>query len=175
MLNYAQTDFRQPAVVDTFDRTSSDELQKYGKQFRQSLYSSTSQSVFLSMYFAFDRLGRSLSQLDSVPDDWNTYGSPAPTVRSIKTARRILDSLQSESLLPKRVLPSAEGGVAFVYHSDTENRAVIESLNNDEAFILLYDRMGNSRTLDWSASRSEQQNLLRKLRDHLRGMSLAAS
>jgi hypothetical protein len=173
MLNFAPVEAWQPSVVDTFERTSSGDLLALREQLKSNL--SNTESEFLTMLNRFDIMRRSLNQLASIPDNWNQYGSPAPSARSIVSARQVLDSLQSESLVPRRVLPSAEGGVAFVYLSETENRAVIESLNDDEIFILLYDRRGNSKTLDWSESRLTQQNLLRELRDHLRGTNLAAS
>ena len=174
MLSFVPAEAWQPRVVDTFERTSSGDLSPLREQLRKLNLSNT-HSEFLSMLNTFDVLRRSLSQLASMLDDWNRYGSPAPSARSIVRAQQVLDSLQSESLPPKRVLPSAEGGVAFVYLSETENRAVIESLNSDEIFILLYDRRGNSKTLDWSQSRLAQKSLLRELRDHLRGTSLASS
>jgi hypothetical protein len=174
MLDFQATEIWEPAVYDTFERTSSRDLKPVQEMLYRS-FDSTFRSEFLTMLLSFDRLSRTLTHLESVPDDWNTYGSPAPSARSIKVARSIFNTLRSEHLLPKRVLPSADGGVAFVFSSTTENRAAIETLNSEESFVLLYDRKGNSRTLDWAESGSKQDEMLNTLRDHLRGASLAAS
>jgi len=173
MLSFVPVQDWQPRVVDTFERTSSGDLLALREKLKSDL--SNGRSEYLTMLSAFDAFGRSLSQLVFIQNNWNNYGSPSPSIQSIENARKLLNYLQSEGLLPKRVLPSAEGGIAFIFHSNTENRAVIESLNNNEIFFLLYDRRGNSKTLEWSDSRLEQQNLLRTLRDHQRGASLAES
>jgi hypothetical protein len=173
MLSFAPAEAWQPRIVDTFERTSNTEVSALSEKIKSEW--SSSPSEYLAMLDSFDWLGRSLSRLVSVPNNWNMYGAPAPSAASIEIARRVLESLQVESLLPSRVLPSAEGGIAFIFLSNTDNRAVIESLNSDEAFILLYDRAGNSKTLDWSESWPTKRNLLRVLRDHLRGTPLATS
>jgi hypothetical protein len=127
------------------------------------------------MYDMFKRQANLLTQLSSVPDDWNGYGSPAPSAEAIGIAKTILNTLWTERLLPRRVLPSAEGGVALVFSSANENRAVIETLNSNEAFILIYDRSGNSRTFDWPGSRQVQHEYLLSLKDHLKGARLAVA
>ena len=86
---------------------------------------------------------------------------------------RVLASLREATLIPERVLPSAEGGVAFVFSSTGENRAVIESLNDGEDFILLYDLQGNSKTIEWTGDISK--DLLGTVRKHLKGLRLAAT
>jgi len=127
------------------------------------------------MFDVFKRQANLLSQLSLVPDDWNGYGSPAPSGEAIGIARTILNILWTERLIPRRVLPSAEGGVALVFSSTSENRAVIETLNNRETIILFYDRSGNSKTLDWPESTQVQHEFLLSLKDHLRGARLAVA
>ncbi len=175
MLSFAPPDAILSTAVDSFERTSSHDLQAFDSQFREIVHSSNRQSQFLTMYDVFKRQANLLSELSSVPDDWNGYGSPAPSAEAITTARTILNTLWTERLLPRRVLPSAEGGVALVFSSTNENRAVIETLNNNEAFILVYDRSGNSRTLDWPESNQVQHEFLLRLKDHLKGARLAVA
>jgi hypothetical protein len=129
-----------------------------------------------SEFFATEeRLGpvrSALRDLDNIKDDWNSYDAPAPSLRSINMGWRVLASLREASLIPERVLPSAEGGVAFIFISTGENRAVIETLNSGEDFVLLYDRRGNSKTMEWKGDITE--TLLRSLKTHLRGSGIAA-
>jgi hypothetical protein len=173
MFSVATPDAILPTAVDSFERTSSRDLQDFDSRFREIVHSSNRQSQFLTMYDVFKRQSNLLSQLSSVPDDWNGYGSPAPSAEAIGTARTILAILWTERLLPRRVLPSADGGVALVFSSANENRAVIETLNSSEAFILAYDRSGNSRTLDWPEATQARHESLLRLKDHLRGARLA--
>jgi hypothetical protein len=136
-------------------------------------FRSTVESQYMTRSRIMEGLYESLRMLGLVPDDWNSYGSPRPSTKAIAVAERMLDALRNEVFLPRLVLPSAEGGVALTFLSNTENRAVIESLNNDEAFVLLYDRRGNSETLDWSDSGLEQAQLLARMKAHLQGAGLA--
>jgi hypothetical protein len=175
MFSFAVPDVIQTTAIDSFERTSSGDLQNFDERFRETVHSSNSQSQFLTMYDVFKRQAKLLSELSSVPDDWNGYGSPAPSTAAIGIARTILNTLWTERLLPRRVLPSAEGGVALVFSSVTENRAVIETLNSKEAFILVYDRNGNSRTLDWPESTQARHESVLSLKDHLKGARLAVA
>lgn len=175
MFSFATPDVTQTTAVDSFERTSSRDLQAFEFRFRETVQSSNCQSQFLTMLDVFKRQANLLTQLCSVPDDWNGYGSPAPTGEAIKIARAILNTLWTERLIPRRVLPSAEGGVALVFSSASENRAVIETLNTNETSILVYDRSGNSKTLDWPESPPLQHELLLRLKDHLKGARLAVA
>ena len=175
MLSFAVPDAIQVTVADSFEVSSSRDIRAFEDGFRQTIDLSTGQSEFLTMYDVFKRQSKVLSQLSSVPDDWNGYGSPAPSDEAIVVARKILNILWTERLVPRRVLPSADGGVALLFSSSNENRAVIETLNINEAFILVYDRSGNSRTLDWPESPKIQHELLLRLKDHLKGARLAVA
>jgi hypothetical protein len=175
MLSFAVPDIIQSAAMDSFERTSSGDLQNFEERFRETVQLSNCQSQYLTLYDVFKRQAKLLTQLSSVPDDWNGYGSPAPSTEAIGIAKAILNTLWTERLLPRRVLPSAEGGVALVFSSANENRAVIETLNSNEAFILVYDRGGNSRTLDWPESPKVQHEFLLSLKDHLKGARLAVA
>jgi len=117
-----------------------------------------------------------LDNLSHLTNDWNAYGSPAPSPNAIEAADRILNALQTIFLRPTRILPSAEGGVAITFLSASQNRAVMEALNNGERFILLYDLNGNNETIEWQITDpSSSMALLERLRNHLRGSRLASA
>lgn len=129
-------------------------------------------SEFIAAEELLGPIRSALRDLDNTKSDWNSYGAPAPSLRSINMGWRVLASLREAALIPERVLPSAEGGVAFIFMSTGENRAVIETLNSGEDFVLLYDRRGNSKTMEWTGEITE--TLLRSLKTHLRGSRIAA-
>jgi hypothetical protein len=56
----------------------------------------------------------------------------------------------------------------MTFYSNTKRRAVIEALNNGEAFILLYDLDGNNETLDWNIPPEVQLQQLETLHRYLR-------
>ena len=176
MLSFAPPAIGEPAALDTFERTSSEDVQALLRRLKAAYEASRNQSQTRALLDRFDSINGLLNDLYFVSgNDWNAYGSPAPSKRSIEFVRSILNSLWGESLLPDRVLPSADGGVAFVFQSGTDNRAVIESLNQEETYLLLYDRQGNSKTLTWSDTAPEKGSLFRELQLHLKGVPLAAS
>jgi hypothetical protein len=172
MLSYAPP-HNSATIADTFERTTGRTACQELRTMDEERFRSTVESQYLIRSRIMEDLYDSLRMLEFVPDDWNSYGSPRPSTKAIALAERMLDELRHEVFLPRRVLPSAEGGVALTFLSDTENRAVIESLNNDEAFVLLYDRRGNTETLHWSDSGPEQVQLLARMKAHLQGVGLA--
>lgn len=109
----------------------------------------------------------------SLQSNWNSYGSAAPSPESIIAAKHMLESLAGEALTPDNVRPSAEGGVAIIFSGAGKNRAIVESLNDNEQFIMLYDLDGSSRTIDWA--QNDETELLSILRNHLQGVPLAAA
>lgn len=119
----------------------------------------------------FDKLAKELDELRFLEDGWNSYDAQAPSIDSILRAKSILDALESECMVPRRVMASAEGGVAIVFLPSNTNRAMIEVLNNQETFFILYNLNGDPSTIEWSEScKSEQFNELRR---HLEGVFLA--
>jgi hypothetical protein len=134
---------------------------------------STSQSVICSTITIFDPVMQQLASLATLTENWDSYGAPVPNSKSLEAAQRIMSGLRRELILPARILPSAEGGVAFTFLTKNDNRAVIETLNTGEEFVLLYDINGHSLTLDWPSN--SEDKVLERLKLHLRGQGLAPS
>jgi len=147
--------FHQPApgqnayAVDSFERTSSREVAAAGRLLVEAYEKDRNRSRVRELFERFEIVNNWLNELCFVPNDWNAYGSPAPTRPSVERARSILTTLWAENLVPDRALPSAEGGVALIFRTPNQNRAVVEALNDFSAYVLLYDRRGNSQTLEW--------------------------
>lgn len=98
---------------------------------------------------SFLPLDLQLDALELLKQGWDGYDAQAPTPDTIREARGVLGKLQGSLVMPKRVSPSADGGVAFSFKASGNRRAQIEILNNGEKFAHLYDLNGNSSTLDW--------------------------
>lgn len=175
MLSFAPPAKGEPvSVVDTFERTSNEQIRAFREKLQKAYEEDRGRSQIRDLLDRFEGLNSVLNDLYYVHDDWNSYGSPSPSKPAIEISRRILNSLWSERLLPNRAFPSADGGVALVFWSDTDNRAVIETLNDDATYLLLYDRQGNSKTLTWTDASQEKTDLLKQLDLHLKGAPLAS-
>ena len=61
--------------------------------------------------------GVKLVQLRHLQDGWNGYAAPAPSERAIDTANSFIDILVRAKYEPKRLAPSAVGGVAVTQRS----------------------------------------------------------
>lgn len=161
-----------PAEVDTLERTSTPVLYKAIAEKKHWLNLSVGSS-YLDHQNMFNGFEATLDQLLGTPANWNSYGSPPPSAQSVKNARPILQALCIKSLQPDRVLLSAEGGVAFTFVSDRASRAVIETLNDGETFLLLYDLNGNSEEIEWPTNVGAQLDLIDGLSAHLRSDGIA--
>jgi len=134
------------------------------------------QSRYLSSYNIFCVLRVKLERLIDTASNWNSYGSPPPTEVAVANAGAILQELQARSLEPENVHPSADGGVAFSFVSDTISRAAIECLNTGESYVLLYDLNGSSETLEWPpAAKRDQLAIIECVSAHLRSEGLGTS
>ena len=131
-------------------------------------------SRYLSRQNVFENLEMLVQGLVNVPGNWNSYGSPAPNSEAVERSKPILRALRARLLEPDGVLPSADGGVALTFVSDTISRAAVEALNSGESYVLLYDLRGNSETIEWPANPSAQIELIGRLATHLRSEGLAS-
>jgi hypothetical protein len=160
-----------PQYEDNITPVSSPAILATSEQLRRSFQGSR----YLSSLNVFEVLDNSIDHLIFTSPNWNSYGSPAPTVESVNGSKPILRALRAKLLAPERVLPSADGGVAFTFISETISRAAIESLNSGESYVLLYDLKGNSETIEWPPSSTHAQlELIGRVATHLRSDGLAA-
>lgn len=98
-----------------------------------------------------------LQHLKVLPSNWNSYGAEVPNNVAIKNAEIILDFLfdRGMELFPKRIVPSAEGGVAFAY-IDGSKYADIECFNEGKIFVGI--SQGTKEPVVWEIT-TEQQEL----------------
>jgi hypothetical protein len=164
------------SISNTADQTSSSLPKAAIERTLEKASRSFAASQFLVAQNVFEQIQNKLDAIIKISTNWNSYNSPPPDPTSVLKAKPILNALRSKLLQPDKLLASADGGISFVFVSDTDSRAVIESLNSGERFILLYDLSGNSKTIDWPDGSFDQAlDLVDLLRNHLRSEGLAAT
>src|ERR1039458_4436318 len=174
MPSYAAT-VPQPrmSIVDILKRAASQSSTVlFHREVERGLRSRLSSQFHTNRVYLYDWI-ESIDRLLSVPDNWNSYGAPLPSEMAIAATKKILTSLSGWAIVPENVRASAEGGAAIIFSGVGKNRAIIESLNNGEQYVLLYDIDGRSRTIEWSSDESER-TVIEALEDHLRGSPLAS-
>jgi hypothetical protein len=91
-------------------------------------------------------------QLSNFEDDWNGYGSPRPNRASVTTARNILMRMHGQNLLPERISPSAEGGVALCFNRADGRYADLEISNEGEVLATTSNGNGEIDVKDVTAN-----------------------
>ena len=79
-----------------------------------------------------------LVQLRHLRDGWNGYAAPAPSERAINTANAFVDILLRAKYEPKRLAPSAVGGVGITQRSGAK-KVYVEFFNDGKVFALFSD------------------------------------
>lgn len=76
-----------------------------------------------------------------IEKNWDSYGAEPPNGLSIRAAGEFAQRAIMSGLLPDRIEPSAEGGVAVAFLRG-EKRAIAEFLNDGTRDLLSYERSG---------------------------------
>ncbi len=92
-------------IEEELEQTDSRNLQRFSREVKS-----------VSRLASFLRLVASLTELDQLKPGWNTYDAEPPSARTMTTGLKMLKILSAVNCLPDRVLPLADGGVAFVYN-----------------------------------------------------------
>jgi hypothetical protein len=161
------------SIADTLCRTASQSASNlFDREIERAYRSRHPSQYHTNRTRVYDWIN-ALDNVTCLQTDWNSYGAPAPCQNAVDGAREVLEKLSDAAIAPDNLKASAEGGVAIVLSGSDRNRAIIESLNNGERYILLYDLDGKNDTIDWPVS-ADPAELVRRLKDHLRGLPLAA-
>jgi len=65
-----------------------------------------------------------MTQLASLPQNWNSYGSPPVPLELLKNAQNFLNSLKLENIPPPFVAPVSGGGIQFEWHNEDRDLEV---------------------------------------------------
>ena len=79
-----------------------------------------------------------LSKMKNLRSGWNGYSAPVPSEIAILTARGFISSLIRGRQEPKRVTPSAVGGVG-VTQRNANKKVFVEFFNDGKVFVLFSD------------------------------------
>ncbi len=96
-------------------------------------------SAFYGKYSEYDRLYAALLSLSKLEQDWDGYGAPSPSLASVDLGAKYLGAFLKQELLPERVVPSAEGGVALMFDSPPKH-AYFEITNENELSVGTYGK-----------------------------------
>lgn len=85
----------------------------------------------------FEALRTSLSKLEHLQANWDTYNAEAPSPGAIGRAENALSVIEEAGYIPSAVVPSGEGGVAICF-SHKWGYADIEFFNSGETLAVAY-------------------------------------
>ena len=81
-----------------------------------------------------------LRWIRSLKDDWDGYGAPAITERSIRHLKKVIYELPVKIMIDTEIYPTEYGGVQFLTKFDDGTR--ISADFGDETFSYYVDRSG---------------------------------
>jgi hypothetical protein len=105
-------------------------------------------------------------QLSKLKDGWNGYAAPAPSEKAIALARSFVDILLKEKYEPKRLAPSAVGGVAVTQRSNNK-KVFVEFFNDGTIYALFSDGSSEPVSEEIRAGYQAFKALVKRMRDDL--------
>ena len=109
----------------------------------------------------FERLSR-------LREGWNGYAAPAPTEEAIRTAKSFIDTLLREKYEPKRLAPSAVGGVGIT-HRHGDKSVYVEFYNDGRVLALFSDEVSEPEIRRIEPSLKSFKALIAEMREYLDG------
>jgi len=94
-----------------------------------------------------------LRAMESLENNWDTYGAEAPSIATISNAIDLLVRMEHVNFLPSDVLASSEGGVALSFKSATRY-ADIEFLNSGEVLAVVAE--GSDQPVVWEVEKNTE-------------------
>jgi hypothetical protein len=139
------------------------------KAYAPSLRTSLEQicrSTFWLTKARFAEARQRLSATGSLAQGWDGYGSESPNATARGLAERILDLLENASLVPTRLTPTVEGGIAFSF-VEGNSRAVIEIYNTGEIAAATYFDQGEPTVWEPQPAEAPLLGCIEQIRVHL--------
>ena len=136
--------------------------------FKQLIAEAISTSKFLQIEKTYQELRSSLSVCATLPENWDSYGAAKPEQHSIEAADRFLQKLFAELLMPNRVIPSAEGGVAVYFNSDNKT-AYLEYRNSRSVILAMFDDDSDPIIVELTESDADESRALYLIRSYIAG------
>jgi hypothetical protein len=105
-------------------------------------------------------------QLSRLRDGWNGYTAPAPSKKAIDTAHSFVDTLIKEKYEPKRLTPSAVGGVAVTQRNGNK-KVYVEFFNDGTVFALFSDGSSEPISKEVIPGYQSFKALVKEMREYL--------
>jgi len=144
------------------DRDESLTSEAYLQPLREQIY----RSRFWRTKARFEEARERLRSMAYLAQGWDTYGSEPPNPAARELAARILDVLETVSLAPTTLTPTAEGGVALSF-VEGNARAVIEAYNTGEVAAATYANMGEPTVWELESADAPLRGSIEQIRVHL--------
>jgi hypothetical protein len=139
------------------------------KAYATSLRTSLEQvyrSTFWQTKAHFADARQRLSAIAALARGWDSYGSEPPNVNARSLAARILDLLETASLVPTQLTPTVEGGIALSF-VEGNTRAVIEIYNTGEIAAAMYSDRGEPTVWELEPAEAPLLGSIEQIRVHL--------
>jgi len=134
--------------------------------FKNFIAEASSTSKFLQIAKTYQELRSSLDACAALADNWDSYGAPKPAKHTIDAADRFLQRLFGELLMPNRVIPSAEGGIAVYFNSD-EKTAYLEYRNSKEVILAMFNNQNEPIIIELTENDADESRALSDIRNYI--------
>lgn len=105
-----------------------------------------------------------LAAVEEIDADWNGGDSEAPNLTSRQRARRLVElAVRDAHLMPSAVLPSVEGGIAFVFKEGLRQGS-IEILNSGELVAAYFDNFSEPTVWEFAPNDASTTTALERIR-----------
>ena len=136
--------------------------------FKNFIAEARSTSKFLQTAKTYQELRSSLDTCATLVDNWDSYGAAKPTKHSIESADRFLQKLFTDLFMPRRVFPSAEGGMA-VYFNGVNKTAYLEYRNSREVILVMFDDHNDPIIIELTENDDDESRALSLIRSYITG------
>jgi hypothetical protein len=106
------------------------------------------------------------SKISRLQEGWNGYTAPAPTEKAILLAKSFVDTLLREKYEPRRLAPSAVGGVGVTQRKG-DRSVYIEFYNDGRVLALFSDNVNEPQIKRIEPGYQSFKRLIAEMRDYL--------
>jgi hypothetical protein len=159
---------RRPAIRANDFTEPSSSSRKILTFFKQLIAEGRSTSRFLQIVKTYQEMRSSLDACAALPDNWDSYGAEKPSPHSVEATHRFLERLFAELLMPNRVIPPAEGGIAVYFNSDNKT-AYLEYRNSREVILAMFDDHSDPIIVELTENDADESRALSLIRSYITG------